>query len=205
MRISWLGHACFMVEHDGYRVVIDPLCDVPGCRNTSAEAEEVLCSHDHFDHNYRKGVTLQLGKDSPFTVETVKTFHDDKSGTLRGDNTIHILRAGGMKLVHLGDLGHPLSDAQTESLRGCDVLLIPVGGTYTVDAQGAKEIIETVKPQCVVPMHVKTRRCPYPIAPMSDFLAVMGAQDAKAHDVVELEKGNLPQGVLLMQPMADEL
>ena len=84
MRISWLGHACFMVEHEGYRVVLDPFCDVPGCRDTSVEAEKVLCSHGHYDHHYTDGVTLHGGKESPFTVETVATCHDEKGGTLRG-------------------------------------------------------------------------------------------------------------------------
>lgn len=155
MRITWLGHACFMVEYEGYRVVIDPFRDVPGFRDTCAEAEQVLCSHGHYDHAYRKGVTLHLGKESPFTVETVDCFHDEKGGALRGRNTIHILRAGGLTLVHLGDLGHPLSEAQAAKLRHCDVLLVPVGGTYTVDAAGAAEIVKVLQPRVTVPMHYR--------------------------------------------------
>lgn len=155
MRISWLGHACFMVEHEGYRVIIDPFRDVPGCRDVSVEADAVLCSHGHYDHAYRTGVTLRDGRENPFTVETVDTFHDPCGGALRGSNTLHILRAGGMTMVHLGDLGHPLSDAQTERLCGCDALLIPVGGTYTVDGAVAAEIVKSLRPRVTIPMHYR--------------------------------------------------
>ena len=155
MRISWLGHACFLVEQENYRVVIDPFSDVPGFRDTAAEAEEVLCSHGHFDHNYRKGVTLHLGKESPFAVHTLNTFHDDKEGALRGENTIHSLRAGGLTVVHMGDLGHLLSEEQAAQLRGCDVLLCPVGGTYTVDAAGAAAVVAQLQPRVVIPMHYR--------------------------------------------------
>ena len=72
MRITWLGHACFMVEHEDYKVVIDPFRDVPGFQNISVEADAVLCSHGHFDHAYTDGVTLREGRENPFTVETVE-------------------------------------------------------------------------------------------------------------------------------------
>lgn len=155
MRITWLGHACFMVEHKDYRVVIDPFCDVPGFSDVCAEAEEVLCSHGHFDHAYREGVALQAGKDSPFTVQALESFHDDKAGALRGKNLLHILSADGLNVVHLGDLGHPLDEAQTAALRGCDVLLIPVGGTYTVDGDTAAAIVGALQPRVVIPMHYR--------------------------------------------------
>ena len=90
MRITWLGHACFMVEYEGYRVVIDPFRDVPGFADVSAEADMVLCSHGHFDHAHTDGVTLREGRENPFTVETVDTFHDEEGGALRGKNTVHI-------------------------------------------------------------------------------------------------------------------
>lgn len=158
MRISWLGHACFMVEHEGYRLVIDPYCDVPGFADVSVEAEMALCSHDHFDHHYLDGVTLCPGKECPFAVETVETFHDDRLGALRGKNVIHILRAAGVSVVHLGDLGHLLSDDQAAKLRGCDVLMIPVGGTYTVDGAAAAQIVRQLQPRVVIPMHYRGAR-----------------------------------------------
>ena len=156
MRITWLGHACFAVEHEGYKVVMDPFCDVPGFADVSVEADAVLCSHGHYDHAYTEGVTLREGGESPFTVETVATCHDEQGGALRGENTVHILRAAGLSVVHLGDLGHPLSEEQAAPLRGCDALLIPVGGTYTVDGDTAAQIVRDLQPRVVIPMHYRS-------------------------------------------------
>lgn len=139
MNITWLGHSCFVVESAGWRVVLDPYY-VETYPALHIEADEALCSHGHRDHDFLEAVTL-LGRDkseSPFTVETVSTFHDDKKGSLRGENAIHILRAEGMTLVHCGDLGHELNEEQLAAVKGCDALLIPVGGYYTIDAKTAK-------------------------------------------------------------------
>lgn len=200
MRISWLGHACFMVEHEGYRVVLDPFCDVPGCRDTSVEAEKVLCSHGHYDHHYTDGVTLHGGKESPFTVETVATCHDEKGGTLRGENTVHCLRAGGLSVVHLGDLGHLLSEEQAAALRGCDALLIPVGGTYTLDAAGAAAVIQKLQPRVVIPMHYRGESFGFDnIDTVEPFLAHFPAQSVRrsANDTLELT-AQTPQGVTVL-------
>ncbi len=155
MRISWLGHACFMIESGGYRLLLDPYRDVPGCKNTAVTVDGVLCSHDHFDHAYCDELTLRQGTESPFVVSTVDTFHDEKEGALRGTNRIHILQAEGLKAVHLGDLGHPLSEAQAAPLRGCDVLMIPVGGFFTIDAAIAAETVAQLQPRVVIPMHYR--------------------------------------------------
>lgn len=160
MTITWLGHACFRIEEDGYAVVLDPYTGVRGYPALQVSANEVLCSHQHFDHNYKEGVMSLLNlRRSPFTVETVDTFHDDKQGALRGNNTVHILRCGGKTVVHLGDLGHGLSREQADRLMGCDVLLIPVGGVYTIDARGAKAVVEQLRPGIVVPMHYRHDPC----------------------------------------------
>ena len=113
MNIIWLGHSCFVAESAGWRVVLDPYY-VETYPALHVDADEALCSHSHRDHAFLEAVTLS-GRDkseSPFTVETVSTFHDDKKGSLRGENAIHILRAEGMTLVHCGDLGHELNEKQ---------------------------------------------------------------------------------------------
>ena len=156
MNITWLGHSCFAVESAGWRIVLDPYY-VETYPALHVDADEVLCSHSHRDHAFLEAVTLS-GRNraaSPFTVETVSTFHDEKGGALRGENTIHILRAEGLTLVHCGDLGHELSGAQLEELGSIDVLLIPVGGYYTIDAAQAKRITDAVKPRIIVPMHYR--------------------------------------------------
>ena len=116
MKLTWLGHSCFAVESGGYRVVLDPYY-VESYPPLHTSANEVLCSHHHRDHDYVDAVELTPRGGSPFTVETVQAFHDDQGGALRGTNTIHILAAEGLRVVHLGDLGHELSEEQLAPLR----------------------------------------------------------------------------------------
>ena len=142
MNITWLGHSCFMLEADGFRALLDPYNEVPGLPAIEAEANAVYCSHDHFDHAYTEKVRLTSGKENPFSVTEIQTFHDDKGGTLRGNNVIRKFTAGGVSVAHFGDLGHPLSPAQLEALGPCDAVLIPVGGFYTIDAPTAKAVAE---------------------------------------------------------------
>lgn len=159
MKLTWLGHASFILEQDGYRVVLDPYEGVEGYPELRVEAHEVLCSHQHFDHNAVDCVKLLPKRESPFTVRTVATFHDDQDGAARGTNTIHVLSGGGVTVAHLGDLGHPLSAEQLAEIGPVDGILIPVGGVYTVDAAGAKGVCEALHPRWIVPMHY--RHAPY--------------------------------------------
>lgn len=183
MRISWLGHACFVVESNGYEIVLDPFKDVPGCKNTAVTVDHVLCSHEHFDHSYCEELTLRQGGESPFAVTVVDTFHDEQQGSLRGTNKIHQLSAEGMRVVHLGDLGHPLSEAQAESLRGCDVLLIPVGGFYTIDAAVAADTVAQLQPRVVIPMHYRGEGFGFdPIDTVDTFLAGFAPEQVRHLD-----------------------
>ncbi|MBQ8974693.1 MAG: MBL fold metallo-hydrolase, partial [Oscillospiraceae bacterium] len=146
MKITWLGHACWRIEDGGYSVVIDPFSpgSVPGYPDVSAAADAVYCSHDHGDHNCKAAVSIVDSGAYPFEVKTVPSWHDDKGGTLRGYNIIHIFDAGFMRVVHLGDLGHTLSDEQLSAIGTPDVLMIPVGGFYTIDAQTAKQTADRI-------------------------------------------------------------
>lgn len=188
MRITWLGHACFLLEQDGYRVVIDPFRDVPGFRDVSVEADMVLCSHGHFDHAHTDGVTLREGGENPFTIETVETFHDEEGGALRGKNTIHILRAGGLKVVHLGDLGHRLNEEQARKLWDCDVMMVPVGGTYTVDHAGAISAQVWLAPRVTIPMHYRGDDFGFDnIDTVDEFLRYFAPDDVHRYDTNTLE------------------
>ena len=156
MKITWLGHACFAVESDGYRVLLDPYTKVRGHEELQVSAHKTLCSHEHFDHNARDYIAMPLiERPCPFAIETMSTFHDEVQGEKRGQNTVHIMKAEGLTVVHLGDLGHLLSEEQARRLYGCDVLMIPVGGTYTIDGALAKNVVEQVQPKTVVPMHYR--------------------------------------------------
>ncbi|WP_369283907.1 MBL fold metallo-hydrolase [Oscillibacter sp. GMB15532] len=173
MTVTWLGHACFLLEQDGYRIVVDPYTGVPGYPALELEAHEVYCSHGHFDHSYTDGVRLLSGRESPFSVEEIPSFHDGEGGALRGENTIRVFSAGNIRVCHLGDLGHLLSEKQAEAIDRCNVLLVPVGGTFTVNAAGAKAVCETLRPRTVVPMHY--RHAPFGLEKVSgveDFLAL---------------------------------
>ena len=112
MKLTWLGHACFLLEEDGYRIVLDPYTGVAGYPPLHIQAHAVFCSHGHFDHHATDCVELLPERESPFTVREVETFHDDRGGALRGTNTVRIFTAGGLSVAHLGDLGHPLSAEQ---------------------------------------------------------------------------------------------
>lgn len=138
MKLTWLGHACFLLEADGYRIVTDPYTGVPGYPPLSVSAHAVFCSHGHFDHNAVDRVTLLPHRDSPFTVREIASFHDDRGGTLRGGNTIRVFTADGISVAHLGDLGHPLSAEQLAAIGPVDAALVPVGGVYTLDAARGK-------------------------------------------------------------------
>ena len=200
MRITWLGHACFVVESHGYELVLDPFKDVPGCKNTAVTVDGVLCSHGHFDHAYCDELTLRQGGENPFAVTVVDTFHDEQQGSLRGTNKIHKLTAEGMSVVHLGDLGHPLSEAQAETLRGCDVLLIPVGGFYTIDAAVAADTVAQLQPRVVIPMHYRGESFGFDnIDTVEPFLAHFPAQSVRrlASDTLELT-AQTPQGVTVL-------
>ena len=140
MKLTWLGHSCFKVESKGYCIVIDPYADgyVEGFPPLRAEADLVLCTHEHGDHNARSVVTLREGKASPFQITEIASFHDDVQGKKRGKNTIYLLDDGECRIAHLGDLGCGLTDEQKRQLAGLDALLVPIGGFFTIDAGQAK-------------------------------------------------------------------
>ena len=157
MVVTWIGHSCFKIEKNGYTVIFDPYGDgsVPGLSPVREEADLVLCSHEHGDHNGREAVSLRDGGKNPFKVTRIDGFHDDKQGRLRGKNIMTILDDGEEKIAHLGDIGCDLSPDQEEELKGVDVLLIPVGGFFTINAKKAAEIVKKLKPGKVIPMHFR--------------------------------------------------
>lgn len=177
MKLTWLGHACFVLEQDGYRIVTDPYTGVEGYPELRTSAHQVTCSHHHFDHDAVGCVELLPPRESPFAIRTVETFHDDQGGALRGTNTIHIFTAGGVQVAHLGDLGHQLTAEQLEAIGPVDAVLVPVGGVYTVDAQGAKAVCDAIGARCVVPMHY--RHAPYGLPNVDGVEAFLGLWPAE--------------------------
>ncbi len=199
MKITWLGHSCFILESGGFRALLDPYHEVPGLPDTEAEADAVYCSHDHFDHGYTEKVRLTSGRENPFSVTEVQTFHDGKGGTLRGSNVIRKFTAGGVSVAHFGDLGHPLSPEQLAELGGCDAILIPVGGFYTIDAAGAKAAADAVGASVVVPMHYRDGAVGFDVlSTLDSFTGLYPPEQVKRYGCsLTIEKGMEKQVAVL--------
>lgn len=158
LKLTWLGHACFALEAEGYRILLDPYSPdyVPGLGRVELSAHKVLCSHDHADHGWKEGIPAPLNEiPCPFTIRTMPVFHDDQMGSLRGLNTIHVLEYNGIRVAHLGDLGHDLDDDQIEELGKLDAVLLPIGGTYTLNCQQASDLADRLQVKTVIPMHYR--------------------------------------------------
>lgn len=201
MTITWLGHACFMLESGGCRVIIDPYKDVPGLADAAGEAHAVFCSHGHFDHAYTETITLLPGESCPFEVTEIPSCHDDQGGALRGENTIRCFAAEGLRVVHLGDLGHQLTEEQLSAIGDCSVLMIPVGGTYTLDAAGAKEVADAIAPRIVIPMHYRRGAMGFDnIGTVEDFTSLYPAPMVREYAASALEvDGSTPAQVAVLR------
>nr|WP_325211272.1 MBL fold metallo-hydrolase [uncultured Oscillibacter sp.] len=202
MKLTWLGHACFLAEQDGYTILLDPYTGVEGyppLAERKLRVHKILCSHGHFDHNAAdQAEVIPAGIPCPFEIRAVETFHDGQGGALRGTNTIHILSAGGVTIAHLGDLGHQLSAEQVKAIGPLDAVLIPVGGFYTVDAAEAKAVCEALKPKCAVPMHYRHAPCGLPnVAGVEDFLALWPAPEVRRLEGPSLEVDGSARGVMV--------
>jgi L-ascorbate metabolism protein UlaG (beta-lactamase superfamily) len=203
MKVKWLGHASFLItSEDGIRIITDPYATGMGISygDIKEAADIVTVSHEHGDHNnvdtvlgnplVVKDAGNQEVKGIPF--KGIASYHDDAGGSQRGPNTIFCFTVDDVKLCHLGDLGHQLSKHQVGDIGEVDVLLIPVGGFFTIDATVAGDITEKLKPKVVIPMHYSTDKCAYPISGVDDFL--QGKANVKKMDTseVELKKSELP-------------
>ena len=165
VEIRWLGHACFLITAgDGTRILTDPFDETVGYDLPTVPADIVTVSHAHFDHN-NVGVVQGSPEvaNSPgdrsfgsVRIRGVRTCHDTKGGALRGHNIVFIIETDDIAICHAGDLGHVPSDETVKNIGRVDVLLIPVGGTYTLDAKGAQEAVRKLDPKIVIPMHYKT-------------------------------------------------
>ncbi len=188
MTITWLGHSCFVLESGGFRALLDPYKCVRGFPDITAEADAVYCSHGHFDHAYTEGVTFSGGKKNPFAVKEVATLHDDQNGSLRGENTVRVFTAGGLSVAHLGALGHLLTERQGAAIGRCDALLLPVGGTYTIDASKARTVVDQLSPRVIIPMHYRQGDKGFlELDTVDAFLSLFPAEQVRWYPVSRLE------------------
>lgn len=176
MTITWYGHACFKLESLCGSIVFDPYAPgkVPGWELPALTADMVVCSHGHADHNWAEGVSL-TGKDFSGEILQIPSFHDDRRGALRGGNLITLVEAEGLRIVHMGDIGCELTEEQVEALGRVDVLMIPVGGHYTINATQAWEMAKKLKALIVIPMHYRGKGFGYDvISSVEPFLKLAG-------------------------------
>src|SRR3990167_7128783 len=161
MIITWLGQACFKIQAKDVTIVIDPYENI-GLKLPRVTADLLLITHGHDDHANRKGVTgTPFVIDGPGEYEIKKVFvygvsgyHDEDQGKSRGLVTMYRIECEGLTVAHLGDIGtSDLTQEQLEKLEDVDILMIPVGGVYTVDAKGAAKIVNHLEPRIVIPMH----------------------------------------------------
>ena len=203
MKITWYGHSCFLVETADGTVVFDPYSpgSVPGLRLPPLTADLVLCSHEHGDHSWRDGVTL-TGNATRVAITRMDTWHDEFKGLRRGANTVTVLEAEGLRLAHMGDLGHMLSGRQLEQLGAVDVLLLPVGGFYTIGPETAWELARKIEPRILVPMHYRGEGFGYDvIAPVEEFLALAEHVQRLDTNVLEPDKLAAPVTAVLRCPV----
>ncbi|MDO4983098.1 MAG: MBL fold metallo-hydrolase [Eubacteriales bacterium] len=187
MKLTWYGHSCFGLYSADGSVIFDPYspASVPGISLPELTADAVICSHFHGDHGYEQGVKL-TGEKPRFSVTRLDTFHDGVRGALRGKNTVSAVDAEKMRIVHMGDIGHMLSSKQLEKLGSVDVLMIPVGGHYTVDARTAREIVDALKPRIVIPMHYRGEGFGYDVISTADEFVSL-SENVRYYDTNELE------------------
>ncbi len=185
MKIEWLGHSCFKIEEDGYSIVLDPYQESAMLRLKSmrAEANEVLCSHNHSDHNYKEAVNIvKSDVKNPFIINRLLTYHDGSKGKKRGENFITIIKTNEFKIAHLGDLGCELKPNEIEELKGLDVLMLPVGGFFTIGPKEAKTICDILEPKVIIPMHYKGKKFgPLMLSKVDAFTGLFNKKMVKKH------------------------
>ncbi len=215
MEITWFGQSCFRIKTTHGIVITDPFPPDMGYTIGKIAAKIVTLSHSHHDHNYVQNITGEpkiIYRPGEYEISNilifgVATFHDAEQGKQRGKNIVYRLETDDLSICHLGDLGHPPNAAQIEQLQNCDVLMIPVGGVYTINGSEAAAIVRQLTPRVVIPMHYKTPHLKTELEPVDRFLKEIGAASAVPQPKLTITKSSVPettQVVLLDYPHTQE-
>lgn len=209
MTITYHGHSCFKIKGKRGTVVTDPYGEYVGFSPSSLSADIVTVSHNHPDHNAINKVSGTARRPKPFIIDAageyeiggisvfgVSSFHDDSHGSERGRNTLFTILVDDVRVCHLGDLGHEITDGMREDIGEIDILLVPVGGVYSLDPTQAIKAIRALEPSIVVPMHYKTEMHKQELfgelKTVEDFLKEYGVEVAPV-DKLEVDEGSLPE------------
>ena len=213
MIIRHIGHASFYMETEsGFRIVTDPYDSTCGYPVRASVSDAVLVSHDHHDHNAvetLKGTPQLINRAGIYTPEAgiritaVRGFHDDAQGTKRGETLLFLVEAEGLRIVHLGDLGCMLNEEQIHILHDPDVLMVPVGGFFTIDGKQAWTVAAGLAARIILPMHYRTRyNAEWPISGPEPFLdAAEGRIVLKDAEALRVTAGDITcqPGVVLFR------
>lgn len=203
MNIKYLGHSAFYIRSKDAKIVTDPYDPSIGMKLPKTEADIVTISHEHADHNFPQGLTgdpLVIDWPGEYEKKGVRitgfpTFHDKEKGKERGGNVMFRIDTEGMSILHCGDLGHALDDDTLEAIGDIDILLIPVGGFYTIDPKEASAVIKQVEPTIVIPMHYRTSahnaKVFGEVATLDDFLKTYGIDKPETVDQLTIKKEDL--------------
>ena len=217
-KIYWAGQSCFQISVSNSKdhsadIVIDPFEESTGLKLPNLSADILLVTHQHNDHNNIKDI-----KGTPFIIQGpgeyevkgvfiqgIPAFHDDVLGKEKGQNTIYIIESEEMRFCHLGDLGQKqLTDEQLEQIDSVDVLMIPVGGEYTIDSSIAQKIISQIEPKIVIPMHYSLPKLKVKLDEVSKFLKTMGKDSIAPQDKLIVKTSTLPKEgvveIVVLQP-----
>jgi L-ascorbate metabolism protein UlaG (beta-lactamase superfamily) len=208
MEIKWLAHAAFLITSDkGTRIITDPYETDDSLKygRIQESADIVIVSHDqHTDHNNVAAVkgnpqiVRKTTEAKGIKFNGVPTYHDDVGGSKRGSNTIFCFEIDGLNICHAGDLGHLLTDTQVAAIGKVDILLIPVGGFFTIDAKTADQVCDQLKPTVILPMHYKTDKLDFPISGVDEFLKGKSNVTRVDGSEIEIKAGELPASAQIM-------
>ena len=213
MKIKYLAHSAFLVTSDkGTSILTDPYETSGGLKHGAITemADIVTVSHEHGDHNNvaavggKPKIVKATEEVKGISFKAVATAHDDKGGNQRGENRVFCFSVDGINICHAGDLGHELTPDQVKAIGKVDVLMIPVGGFFTIDAKMATKVCEQLKPKIIIPMHFKTDKLNFPIADAEPFLKDKGNVTRSKESTIELKSGKLPglpQIIMLKQSL----
>lgn len=204
VRFKWFGQACFEVSNSK-KIVTDPHDgETVGLNAPKAKADIVTVSHDHFDHASGVGIAKKQGAKvlkeekgektvKGVKIKGIKSYHDKAKGSKRGENTIYTFELDGFKICHLGDLGHIVSSELIEEIGEIDILMIPIGGNYTIDGGEAIEVVEKINPKVIIPMHYKIDGLTVDISSEEQFMGIAKGKGWNIEEKEELVLKSLPK------------